>query len=61
MPAMRAIGDAGAVLSVESLGFHHELALVLSRNRKEKKLAVCENAINVEEQKFDFFGAGLGR
>ncbi len=50
---------ACAILRVKAFGFDHELALG-RLNGKEKKFAVGEDAVYVEEKQFDFFGAGLG-
>ena len=52
--------NAGAVMSVKAFGLHHyPLAGPSHGDRKEEKLAVGENAIDIEEQKFNFAGAGL--
>ena len=59
-------GDAGAVLSVEPFGLNHDLGSGWASgrgshsDRKEKKLAVGENTVNVEKEEFDFLGAVLG-
>ena len=47
-----------AVMSAEAFGLHHNRLLALGWNRKEVNLAVRENAIHIEEQEFDFAGAG---
>jgi len=58
--------NAGPILSMEAFGFNHDLSGGLGarwagcRNGKQKKLALGEDTVYIEEKELDFFSAGFG-